>query len=172
VTDKDLPVESWSAAWVFVKFRKPGGDGYSHATLSRDRTHHTVPGVAALDVGLTDGKGVDVALELVGLPLTMQQAVRSLAVFGRAVLVGITDKPLKINSYTEVLGREAEIIGSSDHLMAELPLLFEFARRGALDLRSIVTHTVPLDADPINRALDALDEFAGDARTVIVPQYP
>jgi len=60
VTGKNLPVESWSAAWVFAKFRKPGGDGYSHATLSPDRAHHTVPGVAALDVGLTDGKGVGV----------------------------------------------------------------------------------------------------------------
>lgn len=117
----------------------------------------------------TDGKGVDVALELVGLPLTMQQAVRSLAVFGRAVIVGITDKPLEINSYTEVLGKETEIIGSSDHLMSELPLLFEFARRGALDLTDIVARTVPLDAGAINQVLDALDEFTGDVRAVIVP---
>jgi propanol-preferring alcohol dehydrogenase len=117
----------------------------------------------------TDGKGVDVALELVGLPLTMQQAVRSLSVFGRAVIVGITDKPLEINSYTEVLGKETEIIGSSDHLMSELPLLFEFARRGALDLTDVVSRTVPLDAEAINRVLDALDEFAGDVRAVIVP---
>jgi len=58
VSGKDLPVESWSAAWVFAKFRKPGGDGYSHATLSPERTHHTVPGAAAVDVGLTSGKGV------------------------------------------------------------------------------------------------------------------
>jgi len=66
VTGKDLPVESWSAAWVFAKFRKPGGDGYSHATLSPDRTHHTLPGVAALDVGLTNGKGVGVFIYRAG----------------------------------------------------------------------------------------------------------
>jgi formylglycine-generating enzyme required for sulfatase activity len=58
VSGKDLPVESWSAAWVFAKFRRPGGDGYSHATLSPDRTDHTVPGAAAVDIGLTSGKGV------------------------------------------------------------------------------------------------------------------
>jgi hypothetical protein len=29
-----LKLESWDAAWVFVKFRKPGDDGWSHATLS------------------------------------------------------------------------------------------------------------------------------------------
>ena len=33
---------------------------------------------------LTDGRGVDVALELIGLPLTMQQAIRALAIKGRA----------------------------------------------------------------------------------------
>jgi len=66
VTGKDLPVESWSAAWVFVKSRKPGADGYSHATLSPDRTHHTVPGVATLDVGLTGGKGMGVFIYRAG----------------------------------------------------------------------------------------------------------
>jgi formylglycine-generating enzyme required for sulfatase activity len=49
-----LKLESWDAAWVFVKFRKPGADGYSHATLSTNKADHKVPGGAALDVGLTD----------------------------------------------------------------------------------------------------------------------
>jgi propanol-preferring alcohol dehydrogenase len=117
----------------------------------------------------TGGKGVDVALELIGLPQTMRQSVQCLGVFGRAVLVGISDKPFDVHTYTEVLGKETEIIGSSDHLMSELPLLFEFARRGRLDLADVVTRTVPLDASPINEALDALDEFGHGVRTVIVP---
>jgi len=118
---------------------------------------------------LSGGRGVDVALELIGLPQTMRQAVLSLGVFGRAVLVGITDKPFKIYSYTEMLGKEAEVIGSADHLLSELPLLIEFARRGALDLSDVVSRTVPLDADAINATLDALDRFGGDVRTVITP---
>ena len=40
---------------------------------------------------LTGGRGVDVALELAGLPLTTRQAVRSLAVFGRAALAGMAE---------------------------------------------------------------------------------
>ncbi|MBM4042994.1 MAG: hypothetical protein FJ290_31275 [Planctomycetes bacterium] len=31
VTGRDLPIESRSAAWVFAKFQKPAGDGYSHS---------------------------------------------------------------------------------------------------------------------------------------------
>src|SRR6266446_1598719 len=37
---------------------------------------------------MTNGRGVDVALELVGLPVTMRQTVQSLATLGRAALVG------------------------------------------------------------------------------------
>ena len=112
---------------------------------------------------------MDVALELIGLPQTMRQAVQSLAVFGRAVLVGITDKPFELDSYREILGKEAEIIGSADHLLQELPLIVEFARRGWLDLSNVITNTVPLDVNAINEALDALEQFGGDIRTVIIP---
>jgi 2-desacetyl-2-hydroxyethyl bacteriochlorophyllide A dehydrogenase len=119
---------------------------------------------------LTGGRGVDVALELIGLPLTMRQAVQSLAVFGRAGLAGITDKPFELYSYTELLGREAEVIGCSDHLLHEMPLLLEYARRGQLDLSGVVTRTVPLDAGAVNETLDALERFGGDVRTVITPE--
>jgi D-arabinose 1-dehydrogenase-like Zn-dependent alcohol dehydrogenase len=118
---------------------------------------------------LTGGAGVDVSLELVGLPWTMRQAVQCLAVFGRAVLVGISDLPFEVDSYREVLGKEVEIIGASDHLRSELPLLFGFAARGALDLSEVVTRVVPLDAGAINATLDALDGFGGEIRTVIRP---
>lgn len=42
---------NWDAAWVFVKFRKNGGD-WTHARLHD--TGHTVPSGASLDVGLVD----------------------------------------------------------------------------------------------------------------------
>ncbi|MGQ9586688.1 MAG: alcohol dehydrogenase catalytic domain-containing protein [Anaerolineae bacterium] len=118
---------------------------------------------------LTNGQGVDVALELIGLPTTMRQAVQVLAPFGRAVLVGIADRPLQVDTYREILGKEAEVIGSSDHLLTELPLLLEFVRRGRLDLSEVVTRTIPLEAEAVNQTLDALERFAGDVRTVITP---
>lgn len=118
---------------------------------------------------LTDGKGVDVALELIGLPQTMRQTVRCLGVLGRAVIAGISDRPLEIDTYRELLGNEAEIIGSNDHLLQELPVLVEMARRKVLDTARVVTRVVPLDAEAINQTLDALEHFSSDVRTVIVP---
>ncbi|KPK49223.1 MAG: hypothetical protein AMK72_05075 [Planctomycetes bacterium SM23_25] len=49
-----LELENWDVAWVFVKFRKPGDDGFSHATLSTNEADHRAPGGAVLDVGLSD----------------------------------------------------------------------------------------------------------------------
>lgn len=118
---------------------------------------------------LTRGRGVDVALEVIGLPQTMKQAVQSLAVMGRAVVAGISHKPLEVDTYQELICREGEVIGTSDHLLQELPLLLELARRGKLQLSEIVTRTIPLEADAINQVLDNLERFRSDVRTVIVP---
>ena len=118
---------------------------------------------------LTDGRGVDVALELVGLPLTMQQAVGSLAIKGRAALVGITRESFPVAPYNEVINKEAEIIGVSDHLAAELPGLIAFAREGKLNLAPAVTACIPLEADAINLALDRLEAFSDEVRTVVQP---
>ncbi len=124
--------------------------------------------VAAL-FAATRGQGVNVALDLVGLPLTMQQAVRSLAPQGRAVLVGLSDRMLELDPYREILGREAELIGSNDHTLGELHELIELAMRGELDLSHAVTRTVPLEAGPINEVLDALEQYRAGVRTVVVP---
>ena len=118
---------------------------------------------------LTQGKGVNVSIEMIGLPQVMKQAVQSLAVMGRAVIVGITQNPLEIDTYRDLLGREAEIIGSNDHLLHELPLLLELARHGKLQLSDAITQAIPLEANAINQAMDNLENFRSDIRTVIVP---
>jgi 2-desacetyl-2-hydroxyethyl bacteriochlorophyllide A dehydrogenase len=118
---------------------------------------------------LTNGKGVDVAIEMIGLEQTMRQAVQVAGVMARVVIVGLSGKPLEINTYTELIGGEVELIGSNDHHLQELPLLVEMACKKVLDTSQVVTKTIPLDADQINAALDALERFGGDVRTVIVP---
>jgi 2-desacetyl-2-hydroxyethyl bacteriochlorophyllide A dehydrogenase len=118
---------------------------------------------------LTGGAGVDVSLELIGSPVTMKQAVQILGVMGRAVLVGITLESFAVDSYHELIGREAEIIGGSDHLRSELPVLLDMCARGALDLSGIVARRVPLQATAINAVMDELEHHRAPSRTVIVP---
>ena len=118
----------------------------------------------------TGGRGVDVSIELVGSAITMGQAVRCLGVFGRAALVGLTAESMSVLPYTEVINKEVEIIGVSDHLAAELPLLMQLACNGKLSFPQGTLRFVDLDARQINAALDAVGNSTDHIRTVIVPR--
>jgi propanol-preferring alcohol dehydrogenase len=118
----------------------------------------------------TAGAGVDVALELIGSAKTMRQAVLCLGALGRGALVGLTAESMSIHPYTELINKEVEIIGVSDHLATELPALIEFARSGKLQFPPETLRVVDLDAAQINAALDSLQDSIDHVRTVIVPK--
>jgi len=136
-------------------------------------------GAIAIDAGSADpvdqikeatgGKGVDLALELIGSAKTMRQAVLCLCSLGRAALVGLTAESMSVHPYTELINKEAEIVGVSDHLATELPALIEFARSGKLLFPSETLRFVDLDAEQINASLDAFQNSIDHIRTVIVP---
>jgi propanol-preferring alcohol dehydrogenase len=115
----------------------------------------------------TNGQGVDVSLELIGSGKTMRQAFQCLAPLGRAALVGLTRDSMSIFPYTELINREAEIIGVSDHLASELPALIEYARNGKLRFPPDALRVVDLDAAQINSTLDQLQHSIDHVRTVI-----
>ena len=116
----------------------------------------------------TGGRGVDVALELVGSASTAQQAVRSLSVQGRAAMVGLSGQSTAIDMYGELIGREREIVGVSDHLPSEIEELIELVRTGQLDVAPAVSRTIALDQAAVNAVFEELDGYSGDAiRTVI-----
>jgi D-arabinose 1-dehydrogenase-like Zn-dependent alcohol dehydrogenase len=118
---------------------------------------------------LTKGVGVNVALELIGLRQTMEQAVRCVSILGRAVIVGLSGGTFEIASYPDLLCKEAQVLGASDHLLWELPILIQFVRKGRLDLSTVVTQMIPLDPAAINEAMDSLERFGSAVRTVILP---
>lgn len=120
-------------------------------------------------VNLTGGKGVEVAVELIGLAETIQQALNVLGVQGRLAVVGLMNNDVPLDLYGQVINKEAEIIGVSDHLASEIPQLIEYAASGQLDLQSVITGTIALDADLANNTLDSLDNFSSRGRVVIRP---
>ena len=123
---------------------------------------HDVSGRIAVETG-----GVDVAVELVGKPAAVRLALRSLAPMGRAAVVGLASEPTSIDTYADLIGREAEVIGVMDHLAAELPVVLAHIASGRLDLTSVVAATVPLEAPPVNAVLDRLEMGTAPVRTVI-----
>jgi D-arabinose 1-dehydrogenase-like Zn-dependent alcohol dehydrogenase len=95
--------------------------------------------------------------------------VRCLSILGRAAIVGLTTESMALLPYTELINKEAEIIGVSDHLAAELSLLMQLARGGKLGFPSGTLRSIRLDAMEINAALTALDNSIDHIRTIIVP---
>jgi threonine dehydrogenase-like Zn-dependent dehydrogenase len=118
----------------------------------------------------TDGKGVDVSIELVGSAITMGHTVRCLGIFGRAALAGLSAESMSVLPYPEVINKEAEIIGVSDHLAAELASLIQLALSGKLSCPQETLRAVALDPGQINAALDEVTKSSDHIRTVIVPR--
>jgi 2-desacetyl-2-hydroxyethyl bacteriochlorophyllide A dehydrogenase len=117
----------------------------------------------------TDGAGVAVAAEFVGGAETIANAVGSLAVGGRAVIVGLGAEPIVALPPTVFVRRELQILGSYGFTTATVRRVLSLVEAGAIDLDDSITHTFPLaEAD---RALQTLHRKLGDPqRVVVVPQ--
>ena len=98
---------------------------------------------------LTDGNGVDVALEAVGLPETYEQAFFARDLAGTVVLVGVPNPTMKIElPMIEVFGRGGTLKSSwyGDCLPErDFPMLIDLYLQGRLDLDRFVSETIDLD---------------------------
>jgi S-(hydroxymethyl)glutathione dehydrogenase/alcohol dehydrogenase len=118
---------------------------------------------------LTDGRGVDVAFEVLGLPQTFTQAFEMIRDGGRMVAVGIapgrTAAPVEI---TRLVRRELRIIGSyGARTRSDMPEIIRLAAQGIFRPETMVTQRFSLDeADAAYKAL-ARGEIVG--RAIVVP---
>jgi propanol-preferring alcohol dehydrogenase len=117
----------------------------------------------------TEGNGANVSIDFVGTAATMNQAVRCLGILGRAAMVALSRDALSFIPYTELINKEAEVIGVSDHLASEFPSLMSYAQSGKLTFPESALRFVDLDAAQINSTVDALETSTDHVRTVIVP---
>jgi S-(hydroxymethyl)glutathione dehydrogenase/alcohol dehydrogenase len=118
---------------------------------------------------LTDGRGVDVAFEVLGRPETFTQALEIIGDGGRMVAVGIAPgratAPVEI---TRLVRRGLRIIGSyGARTRADMPEIIRLAAHGTFRPETIVTRRYPLtDADAAYQALDR-GEILG--RAIVIP---
>jgi S-(hydroxymethyl)glutathione dehydrogenase/alcohol dehydrogenase len=118
---------------------------------------------------LTEGRGVDVAFEVLGRPETFVQAFEIIRDGGRMVAVGIaagrTTAPIEI---TRLVRRGLRITGSfGGRTRADMPEIIRLAARGTFKPETIVTQRFPLtEADAAYQALSR-GEIVG--RAIVVP---
>jgi succinate semialdehyde reductase (NADPH) len=133
-----------------------------------DVVNATMPDATARVRALTDGRGVDVAFEVLGLPQTFTQALEVIRDGGRMVAVGIapgkTTAPVEI---TRLVRRELRIAGSyGARTRSDMPEIIRLAAQGIFRPETMVTQRFPLtEADAAYSAL-ARGDIVGRAIVV------
>jgi len=115
---------------------------------------------------MTNSRGCDVAVDAVGRPVVASQAVEVLKPGGRMVIFGFHLKPGEIN-LARVFDHELEIrasyrtVGEWDYRTSA-----ELVSRGKVDLKSLITHRMPLER--FRDALGLLEKGSEGAIKVIL----
>jgi L-iditol 2-dehydrogenase len=94
----------------------------------------------------TGGRGVDVAMEAVGLAPTIQTAVASLRKGGQLALIGNVAPKVEL-PLQAVVTRELALLGSCASC-GEYPACLDLIARGTIDVDSLMSAVAPLDEGP------------------------
>jgi len=136
------------------------------ALAKRMGAHDTVRPEQAREVvmGHADNLGVDVVLEMSGVPSAIHQAFELVRVGGRVQMLGIPAKPMELNFATEVIFKGVTIYGVVGRRMYDTwHQMTRFLRSGLFDPTPVITHRFPLEAaDEAIRAIKS-----GEAGKVI-----
>ena len=92
----------------------------------------------------TDGLGVDVALEAVGLEVTVRQAMKMAAIGGKLTIIGNLAKTMTLDIQDAVL-KEFDIKGSYCYTPGDFRRATSFIKDRKIDVKSLVTDVLPLD---------------------------
>ena len=118
---------------------------------------------------LTEGEGVDLAIELVGRADTIAASEACLGRGGRAVLVGMGIEPIKLLPPALFSVFNHAVLGSLGYRRDDVTRLVRLVANGRLDLSGSITARIPL-AD-INEGVRRLESKEGDpVRIMVCPE--
>jgi threonine 3-dehydrogenase len=94
----------------------------------------------------TDGLGVDVVLEMSGVPPAVHQAFALVRVGGRVQMLGIPARPMEVDFATEVIFKGITVYGVTGRRMYDTWIqMRQFLRSGQFDPTPVITHRFPLE---------------------------
>ncbi|MCH7883671.1 MAG: zinc-binding dehydrogenase [Planctomycetes bacterium] len=111
------------------------------------------------------GGGADIAIEVIGNPKTIVQALESVRVGGRLCIVGYTQEAISIIA-GKIMFKELEIIGSLGCRPVDYIPLIRMIEQGLIDLKKLVTHRFSLDQ--LDKAFDVMKEGLS-LRSIVIP---
>ncbi len=118
---------------------------------------------------LTDGDGLDLAVDLAGANSALDQAVSCLGHHGRAVIIGMCLEPVQLTEPSVMLGyMNHAVMGHEGYELSDIAQLVRLVASDRLNLSRSVSHVVPLE--DVARGVDRLRTKEGNpARIVVKP---
>jgi len=124
---------------------------------------------AAAVIKEATGEGVDVALDFVGANAVLKSAVKSLAVDGRAIVVGVGGDKIQLGPSALFAISRTQLRAAYGYSRAHLETLLSLVATGRLDLSGSISARLPLD--DANDGVAMLSEKRGDpVRVVLVSE--
>ena len=94
----------------------------------------------------TSGLGVDVVLEMSGVPSAIHQAFALVRVGGRVQMLGIPARTMEVNVATEIIFKGITVYGVVGRRMYDTWIqMTQFLRSGQFDPTPVITHRFPLE---------------------------
>ncbi|MFA5890695.1 MAG: zinc-binding dehydrogenase [Actinomycetota bacterium] len=93
----------------------------------------------------TGGRGVDLAVEFVGANAVLREAVASLAIDGRCVLVGVGGEPVELGPSVTFAAFRTKLLGVMGYSRLHLETLLSLVASGRLDLSESVSERLALE---------------------------
>jgi threonine 3-dehydrogenase len=122
------------------------------------------PDVERVVRNATGKLGVDVVLEMSGVPSAIHQAFALVRVGGRVQMLGIPAKPMEVNFASEVIFKGITIYGVVGRRMYDTwHQMTRFLRSGNFDPSPVITHRFPLEE--ADAAIEAIK--SGEAGKVV-----
>ena len=113
----------------------------------------------------TDGDGVDVLLEMSGSAAAIEQGLAALRNGGRAALLGLPQEKINLDIGELIIFKGLSVLGIHGRRMFETWYQMQkMVKSGRIDLKPIISHTLPLEA--FDQAFDLLK--SGTAAKIIL----
>lgn len=114
---------------------------------------------------ITGGKGFDISMEAVGLPVTFKNCIDAAAYRGRVVIVGIGKQSLDF-FYSIIQTKELDIFGSRNALKEDFIELIDIVKAGKIDLEKIISNVY--DFSEAQAAFEDLSTRGADKLKVLL----
>ncbi|MGB9629415.1 MAG: zinc-binding dehydrogenase, partial [Thermodesulfobacteriota bacterium] len=115
---------------------------------------------------LTGGMGVDLAIEFVGLKETIEQAIESVRIGGRVVVVGLGPEAITMPPPTTFVRTELSLLGSYGSTTSEIQTVVDLIGNGKLDLSNSITERFPLEE--VNKGLEHLHKRINNPIRIVI----